>query len=362
VLILYLSTGYLLGIAVCGMLLFAACYGLLHYRRDCRQKSKSPVLANAGLSLVMLLAVVLAAEFGFACFADFSDTFNITNVSRRWLKLHLDDEQNEEGFRDRPFNKFLPSGQKRIVFLGDSFTVGHGIKRMEDRFSDRIAAWLDAKGPGKYVVANMAAPGLEAAQIEAYAKALFISGADVNTIIYVYNLNDIEGYDSLLPDSRINQSLGQINSAGPTFFLFRDTYLLNFLYFRYVQFKYARGTTYFADLAASYRSEAWNGLRAKLAQLRRECKEKNVDFRMVIFPFLNLGKDDIFRDARAKLAEFCKAEKIPLLDLQPVFETHAGEDLVVSRFDAHPNERAHAIAAEAIEKGLLSDLVAPAHP
>ena len=39
---------------------------------------------------------------------------------------------------------------------------------------------------------------------------------------------------------------------------------------------------------------------------------------------------------------------------------HSGENLVVSRFDAHPNERAHAIAAEALEKDLLSDLARPA--
>jgi hypothetical protein len=54
---------------------------------------------------------------------------------------------------------------------------------------------------------------------------------------------------------------------------------------------------------------------------------------------------------------FCKSERIPVLDLEPTFRTHAGENLVVSRFDAHPNERAHAIAAEAIETGLLSDLL-----
>jgi lysophospholipase L1-like esterase len=71
---------------------------------------------------------------------------------------------------------------------------------------------------------------------------------------------------------------------------------------------------------------------------------------------------DLFHDARAKLREFCDAEKIPLLDLEPVFRKHAGENLTVSRFDAHPNVQAHAIAAEAIEKDLLSDLVRPAKP
>ena len=46
------------------------------------------------------------------------------------------------------------------------------------------------------------------------------------------------------------------------------------------------------------------------------------------------------------------------LDLLPAYRAHRDEDLVVNRFDAHPNERAHAIAAKEIlaflrDRGLL---------
>jgi hypothetical protein len=77
---------------------------------------------------------------------------------------------------------------------------------------------------------------------------------------------------------------------------------------------------------------------------------------MVIFPFVrDVGESYPFRAAHRQVVDFCKAEKIPVLDLEPVFRSHAGEDLVVSRFDSHPNERAHAIAADAIEDQLLAD-------
>jgi lysophospholipase L1-like esterase len=357
--VLPLPIGYLVAMMIWLLILAALFYGLLRYRQRCRRTARRLWPTNAGLSLAMLLAAITAGELGFACFADFSDTFNITNVSKRWLAIHLDREQNNEGFRDRnPFTKFVAPGQKRIVFLGDSFTAGHGIKNIDDRFTDRIAAWLEKKQPGKYVVANLAEPGLEASMIEARAKSLFLTHSDVSIIIYIYNLNDIEGY---APE--MQKSLGQIYTAEPHNPLFRDTYLLNWLYFRYVQFKYAKGTTYFSDLAAAYRSEAWTGLRAKLAQLCRECAEEKVDFRMVIFPFVqDLKSDDPFRGARSQIVEFCKSRKVPVLDLQPILKEHASENLTVSRFDAHPNERAHAIAAEAIEQGLLSDLVAPPRP
>jgi lysophospholipase L1-like esterase len=341
------------------IVLGGAFYGMLRYRQILRRNARRIWLANAGLSVAMLLAAITVGELGFACFADFSDTFNITNVSKRWLAIHMDREQNNEGFRDRnPFTKYVAPGKKRIVFLGDSFAAGHGIKNIDDRFTDRIAAWLEEKRPGKYVVANLAEPGLETSMIEARAKSVFVTHSDVSMIVYVYNLNDIEGYAPQMQDS-----LRQIYTAEPHNPLLRDTYLLNWLYFRYVQFKYSKGTSYYPNLAASYRSEAWQGLRAKLAQLCRECAEQKVDFRMVIFPFVqNLGDEDLFRDARSQIVEFCKSEKVPVLDLQPILRQHAGENLTVSRFDAHPNERAHAIAAEAIEKDLLSDLVGPPHP
>jgi lysophospholipase L1-like esterase len=360
VLVLYLSDGYLIGMAVWLLVLGGLLLGVLWNRRAQRRKAGSLVLANLGLSLWMVLAVVTAGELAFACFADFSDTFNITNVSKRWLLLHIDHERNNEGNRDRqPFTKYVAAGHKRIIFLGDSFTIGHGVKRMEDRFSDRIAAWLDEKAPGKYAVANLGEPGLEASMIQAIAAdVMFKRQDDVSMFIYVYNLNDIEGYMDLAGQ----KPLEGIYTSQPQFFLFRDTYLLNWLYFRFLQFR-GRNNTYFDKLSASYQTEAWDGLRIKLAQLHRECKQANVDLRFVIFPFLHdLSGDDSFKEARQRLADFCKSEKIPFLDLDPVFRQHAGENLMVSRFDGHPNERAHAIAAEAIEKDLLSDLVRPNQP
>jgi len=357
VFVLPVSLNYLLAMTVWLIVLAAGLFGMLRFRRRYRQNRKLQIVANAGLSLVMLLGVLTAAELLFASFADFSDTFNVSNVSKRWLSLHIDSEKNNEGNRDRePFTKYVSPGQKRIVFIGDSFTVGHGIKRIQDRFTDLVAAWLQEKQPGRYTVANLAEPGLEASVIEAKVKALFLTQTDVGMVVYVYNLNDIEGYDP-----EMQKSLSQIYTGEPTFFLLRDTYLLNWLYFRYLQFNRTGGGSYFERLGAAYRGEPWNGLRAKLAQLRRECADQHVDFRMVLFPFVqNPQDDDKFRDARARLAEFCKSEKIPYLDLTPVMRQHSGENLVVSRFDAHPNERAHSIAAEALEKDLLSDLAKPA--
>src|SRR5262249_37218153 len=117
---------------------------------------------------------------------------------------------------------------------------------------------------------------------------------------------------------------------------------------------------YYGDLADAYRSVAWNGMREKLDELRWFCKKQQIDLRIVIFPFLhNLGPDYPFDAAHERIAEFCRQAAVPCLDLKPARLPHVGEGLTVNRFDAHPNERAHALAAEAIEKDLLPDLFTP---
>jgi lysophospholipase L1-like esterase len=360
VLVLYLSSGYLIGMAIWIVALALLVAALLRVRRRSHQAPRRMRAVNAGLSLAMLLATLTAAELAFACFADFSDTFNISNVSKRWLALHIDAEKNQNGFRDRQeLTTYVPGGKKRIIFLGDSFTAGHGIPRMEDRFTDLIAARFEREQPGKFVVANMALPAYDALMITQLAQdELLQKHYDMACCIYVYNLNDVDTFDP-----RTASALQTIQSSEPTFFLFRDTYLLNWLYFRFVAVRSQGAQSYYENLRQSYESEPWAKVRGLLQGLHQRCVQQGVDFRMVIFPFVReVGEEYPFRAAHARVVEFCKAEKIPVLDLEPVFRRYAGESLVVSRFDAHPNERAHAIAAEAIERDLLADFFQPARP
>lgn len=352
-LVLYLSAKYLIGVAVWLIALGLFVYVLLRARRRFHQAPRKLQAVNAGLSLAMLLAVVTAGELAFACCADFSDTFNISNVSKRWFTRHMEDEKNENGFRDRhELTTYVAGGKKRIIFLGDSFTAGHGVERMEDRFTDRIGARLEQEQPGKFLIANLAIPAYDAMQVTQLAKnELLKKHYDMAACIYVYNLNDVDRFDP-----QTAESLKAIESSEPTFFLFRDTYLLNWLYFRFIAFRAAGSASYYENLRRSYEGQPWLAARDLIKDLHDNCKAQGVDFRMVIFPFVrDVGENYPFRPAHARIVDFCKAEKIPVLDLEPVFRTHAKENLCVSRFDAHPNERAHAIAAEAIEDQLLVD-------
>ena len=301
----------------------------------------------------IFLASLTIVELYFAVVYDQTDSFNMSNVSQHWFARHV--RENSQGFRDKaPFKRLVPVGQKRIAFVGDSFTFGHGIKDVGDRFSDRVGARLESVRPGKFLESNIGSPGIHVHIVTNLVEKIVDRGNQIDVLVYTICLNDIEGYEPA-----IDQMQQRLDLQSPKFFLFRNTYFLNMLYFRVQQARLPEVRSYYSQLADSYRSAPWEGMRHKLDELCEFCAAKKIDLRFVIFPFLhNLGPEYPFDAAHERIAEYCREARLPCLDLKPVLLPHVAEGLTVNRFDAHPNERAHALAAHAIETDLLADLFA----
>ena len=78
---------------------------------------------------------------------------------------------------------------------------------------------------------------------------------------------------------------------------------------------------------------------------------------MITFPFLHaLGANYEYRFVHEELDQFWKGLNVPHLDLLPLFGQSAPQQITVNRFDAHPNEYAHALAAGVIESFLVTQL------
>jgi lysophospholipase L1-like esterase len=281
VLVHYLPVGYIAGM-LCWLLLAALAFRiLLLSRRRHRGVAARRRWIHLGLSLWMLLAMLTGCELYFALVVDETDALNLTNVSQRWFDRHIEAQRNAAGARDiAEFNQRPPQGRSRICFVGDSFTIGHGVPRREDRFTDLVGARLESSRPGRYQVANLADPGLEISQIEARVHGLLRAGYEMDLVVYVICLNDIEGYDPRTADA-----IAQVQAARPRFFLWSDTYFLNWLYFRYVQLTHPGTRDYFPHLADSYAAEPWDGFARKLGGLHDRCREHAVELRVVVFPF-----------------------------------------------------------------------------
>lgn len=343
-------------------LLAVSLVGLLVWRRRCGTGGRArPTWANLGLSVWMFLATLTLVELYFAVVYDQSDSFNSTNVSRHWFERHVAPVQKVLRFSDgrattyrddRPFPTKFSDGQHPICFVGDSFTFGHGVANCADRFSDRIAADLERKTPGRFVVSNLADAGRDTYWVEALLEELAKDRLPVKTVVYTICLNDIETFDE-----RTREIFAAKPNAKLPMFLFRDTYFLNLLYTRLRHTGTPEGGGYYSLLVENFAGAAWDRMRAKLDDIHRLCVANGYDLRIVIFPFLHdFGPEYPFLGAHRRIVEFCKETGVPVLDLWPVLEPHRSEGLTVNRFDAHPNERAHALAADAIERDLLGDL------
>jgi lysophospholipase L1-like esterase len=359
---LWSAPSYFVGAAAAA--LAASLVSLLGLRRQWRARRKGRVKwITAGLSLWVFLAALTGIEIYFAIIYDESDTFNMTNVSKHWFARHIDpfrkvlrfSDGNLTEYRDeREFPTKLAEGQHHICFIGDSFTFGHGIKRTADRFSDRVGESLGRHRPGRFVVSNLSNPGRELRWVEIILEALIADKLRVDTLVYVICLNDIETFDERT--ANVSREASAKSSPWDSF-LVRETYFLNLLGSRIRKVEVPRIGGYYENLAASYESAAWERMQAKLDDVHRLCLENGIDLRVAIFPFLHdLGPKYEFGEAHRRIAEHCREAGIPVLDLRPVLEPHVGQGLTVNPLDAHPNERAHALAAEAIERDLLGDL------
>jgi hypothetical protein len=357
--LLYLSDGYLAAMGLWLVVLAVAPVAIMRWRRRRRRIGKPLRLVHAGLMLWLLFGLLTLPELYCALFYDTTDSFSLTNVSRRWYNIHVPNTAlNSAGHRDsRPFPVSMPAGEQRICFVGDSFTFGHGVPDVADRFSDRIAVELAAARPGNYSVANAGRPGRDVRELVDKTVSDWIKrDVQIDVLVYTLVLNDIEYFEE-----QTGKLYQDIETLKPQFFLFRDTYFYNLAYFRWQQLQQPRVRNYFSYLSESYRTEPWNRMQRKLDELVSACEANDIELRVVVFPFLhNLGDDYPFRDAHGRLQNYFDSQGIPCLDLEPILTPHVNDGLTVNRFDAHPNERAHELAAKAMRERLLGDLFEPA--
>lgn len=359
-LLYWCSPTYLLSMAAIAAVLIWWLRALLRKVRAVRlqpaESRKPPWWLKPMFACWFLTSMFYGLELGFAAFFETTDAFNATNVSARWFARHVEPYRNQQGFRDhRNLTRRKNDGKTRVVMIGDSFTIAQGVDNIEDRFSDLCETTINdrrTRDSKRVEVFNLGEFGWEVSVIEGMVRVLMEKHYQPDIVVYIYMLNDIEGYDP-----RTEEVIKTVQQQQPSSFLWTRTYFFNWMHFLWRQNQAKRTVDYFPHLADSYREKPWEGVQLSLDAMRRECEEHGSELRMVFFPFLhNLGADYEFRHAHQQLAEYCTKYDVRYLDLEPILTGFQDEILTVNRYDAHPNERCHAIVAEAISKTLLDDL------
>jgi len=236
---------------------------------------------------------------------------------------------NSDGFRDDDY-PVERDGRRRILFLGDSLTLGWGVEQ-EDTFEHLLEARLNQDQPTEVI--NLGVGNYNTTQ----ELNLFIDkGAKYrpDQVVLFYFINDAE------PVPQKSRFPGLGHSRLVTFYWSR---------LKMLRARIAPGTGFADYYSALYRdgAEGWTRSAAALLELKQQSLALGFDFRVVLLPELHDLVDYPFRKEHGIVMDFLREHEIPALDLAPRFANeHDPHSLWVSLDDAHPNARAHRLIAD----------------
>jgi hypothetical protein len=310
-------------------------------RKDQPASTWSRLVFGNVLVFVWLCSLgLLAGEIWFRFFVDTTQVTNSTKISARWFEHHW--KRNIGGFRDTiDYDLQRVPGQRRVSFVGDSFTAGHGVE-VEERFANLYRA-----SRPEQEVHVLAEAGWETGDELNVLKRLADMRYQFDQVVLCYYLNDtcdlsLAAYEAF--------ALYR-NRPGP---LFEHSYFLNTLYWRFTLAHDPYAQEFFTAILSTYEGPIWEKQKQRLLEFQRLVRDQGGQLAVVTFPFLNYGPDYKGLIVHQQLAAFWKEQGVPHLDLLPVFEPYPARDLVVNPYDAHPNAKAHALAADAITEFLDS--------
>ena len=268
-----------------------------------------------------------------------TDFFGFTYSAQRWWDVYWT-PVNEFGYRDGEINLPGDSTKDLAIVLGDSIVAGHGIDKIDDRFSNL----LEDKLGSRWRVLNVAKCGWSTSdEIAAIHKHL----AEVKPkfVVLSYFFNDIEG---VLKTKKIAFPILVSRPDGVFGDLIENSAILNFIYWKtYKLFHPDLGSTYWNFIKKqSEDPENWESHSKELHDLAQELRSNGVKLVVVIFPTLLSPENDRFNTDRVK-ALFLKAE-VPVIDLHDDLASISPLDRVVSESDPHPSLRMNRLVTEKI--------------
>jgi lysophospholipase L1-like esterase len=282
---------------------------------------------------------------------------------------------NDKGFVDRHHSVLKPKGVTRIVFLGDSFTVGFGLPK-EARFADLIMNHL----PSNYEGINMGMWGYSTDQelLVFKEKALKYEPDIVILSMFLDDLYRTRLYsvnDGIYMKPRFglapNEGVRLLNVPVPN--NHGRSFLLNLVLTGFYKLRnrlemgsesYERGWLSIFDRTYVKEQGYYLPLRL-LSEIFALADTDKCKFLLVIIPWKDqLKEDDIYAAEIAYtgipperldfhlpqniVRRFCENLGIPVLDLLPAFKREKSRETLFFKHDCHWTRAGHRLAAEEI--------------
>lgn len=261
---------------------------------------------------------------------------------------------NSLGLRGPEATPEKPRGTYRILGLGDSFTMGFGV-RDEDTFLRRLERGLNEGAAGRYEVLNAGVGGYNTYDEVVNLEFRWLKLAP-DAVLITFYLND--AYDDAALANQ-GQLLGIYFQPDG---LARYSYLADYVQHAwrvrsyrdemreyYTRPFFAAAEQYNFTVPAG-RQLDWPRCRSALARAVQLAEEHDFALGLAIFPELHeLDGEYPFESVHRLVRRSCEELGIPTLDLLDAFRGRDERPLWVHPSDHHPNHEGHRIAAEAIE-------------
>jgi len=241
---------------------------------------------------------------------------------------------NSTGQRAPHDYPLAPGPRVRVAHLGDSLTLGWGVKEEE--------SFVSLLNQGETEMLNFGHGNFNAEQISAYY-ADHVVEFKPRLVIYNYFINDAE----VTPPNGVKGAN-----------LLSHSMLLSFVWSRMrMLFPSTLGVnndfvSYYKDL---YDGPGWSKTEQALIRLKAAVEDNGGKLIVVLLPELHDPRQYPFLSEHKKIGEFLTSQNIRFVDLLPVFsQVEDPRTLWVARDDAHPNALAHKMIAEA-EAKIIAD-------
>ncbi|GAB3340320.1 hypothetical protein GCM10027299_53640 [Larkinella ripae] len=312
------------------------------------KNTKSPKwLSNTATMLVPVLGLLVVLELSFM-FVSQSHEGGLTLASHIWFERYWP-PVNEAGYRD--VEHADTTGKKKVLVVGDSYTAGHGLKRVEERYSNILSQKL---GNQEYVVYNLGVSGSDTR--DEYSRFQKF-GIRPDIVVLQYFPNDIEKVakdNGVVPAAF--QPFGDL--PGPLRLFFKNSYLLNYIYW---QLPHGSGAAPFEDYAKKVYTDPQiiNGHLSDLGQFTTYCETNKVPLYVVLFPFShNLEKTTAYT---RPVVDFFRQHNVPVLEVGSLIKDIDPKDRIVGRNDFHASAAVNQRVGEALYRTMTTREAAIKH-
>ncbi|MDI6742203.1 MAG: SGNH/GDSL hydrolase family protein [Smithella sp.] len=302
-------------------------------------KLRNKFASNFATVLLSLFVLFLLLEAAFM-FIPRSHSADYTLASRLWYKKYWE-PVNSLGFRDREPNNDKPA----MLFVGDSFTAGHGLKSVHDRFSDIVGKTMKTRAT-QYNAINIGRPNLDTrSEYDVMRNFLYATRIKPAIIVLQYCGNDIEGaaarqgwiFDGFKPPDDMNKFILFIGSG---------SYLFNYLYFLFPR-EYL-GSSYIAFLRQAYQNDNILLDHKNDLQLFIDYAGQNsIRLIAVVFPFLadiEMSNALYVND----IVEFFEANNVTTINVSTLAKDIPGNERMVNINDSHASKILNGMVAKEI--------------